>query len=88
MLPARSEGSTCCCASTAPLPPHLIYAAPHFLLISMPLSPLPIFFFPLCCLCIALLPGFFSSLLLAGLPVVPESCNIWGFLLVCTQSGL
>lgn len=39
-LPARSGGSTCCRASPAP-PARLIYAAPHFLLVSMPLSPLP-----------------------------------------------
>lgn len=49
-------------------PARLIYAAPHFLLVSMPLSPLPPFFFPLCCLCIALLLFSFFFLLIAHRP--------------------
>lgn len=83
-LPARSEGSTCCCASTAPLPPHLIYAAPHFLLISMPLSPLPIFFSP-CAACASPCCLFFSLLIACRPPRCPRKLQYLG-LPACVHS--
>jgi len=88
--PSRQEPAACaartlgtqhvlpCLPSSAP-PARLIYAAPHFLLVSMPLSPLPPFFFfiPLV-LPVHCLAPFFFPLLLAGLPVIPESCDFLG----------
>lgn len=81
--------------AAVPPPARLIYAAPHFLLVSMPFSPpLPpcflfvfLFSFPWCCLCIASLLYFHDSLLLTGLRYLSYLelpacvCSKWGFIL-------
>lgn len=91
-LPARLERSTCCRASPAP-PARLIYAAPHFLLVSMPLSPLPpfFFFFPLV-LSVHCLASFFFfyffSYCSQAFPLSQQAAIFGASLLVCLQNGV